>query len=45
MQPFFTFIFVMRRNSLTLIFIAVAALCGCKPAGIETGNAGGADAD
>ena len=31
----------MNRFSLSMIVIAVAVLAGCKPAGIETGNAGG----
>lgn len=31
----------MNRLSLSLIVVTVAALAGCKPGGIETGNAGG----
>lgn len=31
----------MTRSSLSLIFLAVITLAGCKPGGIETGNAGG----
>ena len=45
MQPSFTFTPAMNRFSLSRIVIAitaaVVAIAGCKPAGIETGNAGG----